>query len=534
MSVRTGLVLLLAVSTLSLLVGCGSSSPTAVAPPSGGFSVSNLNGTYVFSVSGIDVNGVPLSILGALTANGSGGITGGTIDINDPDSDLSAEQVADAAISSGSSYKVGVDGRGQASLNTSTPFGTITLDFVLADPTHGLVTEFDGNATGSGTLDLQASGTTPAGAYAYSLSGVDESGTFATVGNFTIGSGGFITGLADFNSGGAAYPGQTLGGQVTLGPSATPATILSTTSFTGLTFDVYAIDATHLKFIEMDSFGTLLGDAFSQTSTNVPTGTLAFTMAGFITSTEPFTAGGFMVTDGAGNITTASTEDYNEDGTPSSASVPFSATYTSAGTGRFTLSNFSEFIGGSEYAAYPSSGGLLLLEIDGLGPISVGAAYQQTPGATFSGAQGYGLNLTGDNLNDGVEIDDIAEFTAATGGTLTGIIDENYDPGNTNPIYDQVLNGTYTGPDASGRYAISATTGTSSSNGTLNGGFGLTYYTVDGTTFPFIETDDSGQVAIGVLIEQNPSGVYSTPDKSQHMFVVRPLIKPRAARKKTK
>ena len=164
MSVRTGLVLLLAVSTLSLLVGCGSSSPTAVAPPSGGFSVSNLNGTYVFSVSGIDVNGVPLSILGALTANGSGGITGGTIDINDPDSDLSAEQVADAAISSGSSYKVGVDGRGQASLNTSTPFGTITLDFVLADPTHGLVTEFDGNATGSGTLDLKASGTTPAGA----------------------------------------------------------------------------------------------------------------------------------------------------------------------------------------------------------------------------------------------------------------------------------------------------------------------------------------------------------------------------------
>jgi hypothetical protein len=177
---------------------------------------------------------------------------------------------------------------------------------------------------------------------------------------------------------------------------------------------------------------------------------------------------------------------------------------------------------------------LLLLEIDGLGPISVGAAYQQTPGATFSGAQGYGLNLTGDNLNDGVEIDDIAEFTAATGGTLTGIIDENYDPGNTNPIYDQVLNGTYTGPDASGRYAISATTGTSSSNGTLNGGFGLTYYTVDGTTFPFIETDDSGQVAIGVLIEQNPSGVYSTPDKSQHMFVVRPLIKPRAAQKKAK
>jgi|ERR1700728_205838 len=534
MSVRKGIVLIVTLATLSLLVACGSSSPTPVAPPSGGYSASNLNGTYVFSVSGTDVNALPYAIVGAFTANGSGGITGGTIDVNDEafaDSSPVIPPVGDAAISSNSSYKVGVDGRGQATLDTATPFGTIKLDFVLSSNAHGLVTEFDNEASGSGTLDLQASGVTPTGNYAFSFSGSDASGVFATVGNFTLGSGNSITGLADFNSGGAAYVSQVLSGSVILGPSATPSTVLSTTSFAGLTFDVYAIDATHLKFIELDSFGTLSGDAFSQTSTTVPTGTLAFTLTGFISSSEPFAAGGFMVTDGAGNITTASTEDYNEDGTPSSASVPFSAIYTSAGAGRYTLSNFSDFIGGSLYAAYPSSGGLLLLEIDGLGAITVGAAYPQTT-TTFSASQGYALNLSGDNLADGVEVDDIAEFTTASGGTLTGIIDENYDPDNTSPIYDQTLTGNYGAIDTTGRYGISATSGTSSSNGTLNGGFGLTLYSVDGTTFPFIESD-SGQVSTGVLVAQSGSSGTSDAARS-HMFIPRPLVRPHAAKQKKK
>ena len=50
------------------------------------------------------------------------------------------------------------------------------------------------------------------------------------------------------------------------------------------------------------------------------------------------------------------------------------------------------------------------------------------------------------------------------------------------------LNGTY-GTISTGRYGISATTGASSTAGSLLGGFNLTLYTVDGTTFPFIEYD---------------------------------------------
>jgi len=539
MSLRNALALFLVLSTLALLAGCGNGSgiTNPVAPPGGGFGKSDLNGTYVFSVSGTDnVNGAPIAIVGTLSANGSGGITGGTMDINDPNF---TAPIPNLSISGSSNYNVGVDGRGTATLDVSTPFGSkLIFDFVLTSSSHGFIIEFDGNATGSGTLDLQAAGLTQssfAGSYAFSFAGVDSAGTgaFATVGNFTLDANGTITsGLQDFNDNGVLiFAGQTLAGQVILGPSASPATLLTTTPYSEK-FDVYAIDATHLKFIEMDTLPIVSGDAFSQTSTAVPTGNLAFTLGGFV-SNSPFASGGFMVTDGAGNITAASTEDFNSNGTPGS-SPSFSGTYTAGGTGRYTLGSFSNFVGGSQFAAYPSSGGLLLLEIDttSLGILN-GAANAQTPGAALATSKGYGLNLSGTNLSNGVEVDDIAEFSAESSGTTAiGLIDENFAPGGI-PIFDQKLNGTYTGPDSSGRFGISASAG-NSSNSTLNGGFGLTVYTADGTTFPFIETDN-GQVATGVLVLQTPSSAIPGVAQSRsHMFVAPPLIRPRAASLKKK
>jgi len=551
MSVRNAFALFIALSTLALLVGCGggSSSPPPVPPPNGGFSNSNLSGTYVFSVSGTDVNNDPVQIVGSFTANGSGGngkggITGGTLDIADPGFEALKTPVApvltNSPIASSSSYTVSVDGRGQATLVTSTPFGDIILDFVLSSSSHGLVTEFDGNASGSGTLDLQSTATL-AGAYAFSLSGSDGSSGYplATVGAFTVGSGGTIAGAEDFNDANLAYPNEALLGTVALGPSSTPSTTLET-SFTSsvaggpLTFDVYAIDSTHLKFIETDAFEFLAGDAYSQPSATVSSGSLAFTLAGFFpfspTNPTPVAAGGFMVANG-GNITTASTEDVNEDGSTSTAPINFSATYSNTGSqipGRFTLTDFSNFFGGTQYAAYPSSGGLLLLEIDDSG-LMVGAAYPPQSSTAFTPPQGFGLNFTGINLTDEVEVDDIAEFaTASTGGTFTGLVDENFAPGGAPITPPQVLDGTFTAPDANGRGSLITTT----LNNTLNGGLGITFYSVDGTTFPFVETDTGGQVSTGVFVLQNAND--PSPAARSHMFVPQRLIRGKAARQKNK
>lgn len=553
MSVRNAVVLFVALSALLFLAGCGNSGSiaTPVAPPSGSFSNSALNGTYVFSVSGTDVNGAPYAIVGTVIANGSGGngnggITGGTIDITDSE----FTPAPGLAINSNGSYSVGVDGRGTFTIGTSTanPFnnfsnGNMKFDFVLSSSSHGLITQFDSNGSGSGTIDLQTANTVSTGTYAFSFSGISgltstSAIPAAAIGAFTLDSTGTINASdADFNNDAFATTNQALSGNVALGPSSTPSTIL-TTAFGTLTFDVYAIDASHLKFIETDTTGPLLsGDAFLQTSTTI-SGTMAFTLAGFYLGNTA-AAGGYMVTDGSATITSGS-EDYNNNGGPSSAPASFSGTYSSTGSliaGRSVLT-LSGFFGGSTYAAYPSSGGLLLLEIDGTG-LMVGAAYPQSTTAFGATSQGYGLNLSGENLSNSVEVDDIAEFTASaiSGGTGTltdGIIDENVAPEGSSfgaPFLGLPLsNGTYGALDATGRYGLSVTAGNSNTS-TLNGGLGLTFYAVDGTTFPFIESDNTtGQVATGVIVLQSPSA--SSAVAKSNMFIVRPLIRPHGAFKK--
>lgn len=546
MSLRNRIFLPVILVTAGVLAGCGGNGASIthpIPPPSGGFSPSNLNGTYVFSSSGTDVNGSAYAIVGTFSANGSGGIASGVLDMNDsgfPSSSISP--IANAAITSGS-YSLGVDGRGQIKLNTNnnTPFTSpIILDFVLQDSAHGLVTEFDANASGSGSLDLQSSGVTPTGSYAFIFSGAyGTSGSgLATVGNFTLNASA-MTGLEDFNSSGIAVQAESLSGTFTLGPSSTPATQISATGSSNyaITYDVLAVDATHLKFIEMDANGTLSGDAFAQSSITMPTGTLAFTLIGAIGTATSFTAtsaGGFLVTDGNGNITSASSEDFiNSSGTASTSPIGFTGAYTTpgttAGSGRYTLP-LAGFEGASAFAAYPSSGGVLLLEVDNEGMMA-GAAYPQTSTAAPDPSQGYGLNLSGTNLGASsgqlAEIDDIVEFaTAASGLTLTGIIDENFAPGSA-PNYALTLSGTYTTPSG-GRGQLGATAG-NSSNTTLNGGFNTNYYTVDGTTFPFIE-NDGGQIAAGVFVKQNSSASSSAATRA-HMYVLPSVVRPRTVRK---
>jgi len=538
MSVRSGFALFLALSTLLFLAACGNSNNVTnpVAPPSGGFSASNLNGTYVFSVTGTDSNSEPYSMAGTLTANGSGGsggISSGLVDINDVTFVTSFSPPiigADLPISNGS-YNISVDGRGQIKFTTSNAvFPSVVLDFVLSTSSHGLVSEFDVYGTGSGTLDLQSAGTTPTGSYAFSLSGAAFASSFqpyAAVGNFAL-TGTTASGIVDSNEDGLIPSLQgALGGSVVVSSTA-PSTTLNFPQFGTLTFDVFPIDASHLKFIEMDEFATLVGDAFSQTSTQMPVGTLPFTLEGETNAEFPFAAGGFITTDSTGDITAASSEDVAEF-TSSGVLVPstqsFTGSYTAApaSSGRYTLSNFSGFVpASSTFAAYPSSGGLLMLEVDSQG-ITTGAAYTQTPGATLAPSEGYALNFSGFNATVD-EVDDIAEFTASSSGdTVTGIVDENSFGNGPSGFFDLALTGTYSLPGPSGQVSASADT--------ENGGFLINYYPVDGTTFPFIETD-GGQVAAGVFVEQNATAAAGAASAHSHIFMPHPLVRPHAVQKK--
>src|ERR1700721_1489820 len=346
-SKNAGRVLIALAATTGMIfsIGCGSGSNLGVLNSSG-FSKSSLTGTYVFSSSGQDGNGAPIAVAGSLVSDGNGNITGGTIDVVDAAVSPALSQAVTG------SYSVTSDGRGKANVSNGT-IGTFTFDFVLTSGSHGLVTEFDGNGTGSGTLDIQAAVPTLtqlAGPYAFSVAGIDASGnSLGSVGAFTLLSNGNITGVEDFNDAGSPTLAQSLSGTATAPSGTAPGSI---TLNSGLTFDFFPIDLTHLKLIETDvTLAFLSGDAFTQAGASIPSGPMAFTLSGGVSA--PIATGGTMNSDGNGNFT-AGLEDSNVNGAVSSSTFTGAAAAGGSVGGR-VLVNLAGFVPATQLVIYPSS-----------------------------------------------------------------------------------------------------------------------------------------------------------------------------------
>jgi hypothetical protein len=550
MSLRNCVVLPVILFTLAMLVACGSTN-SATPPPSGAFSNTDFNGTYTFSTLGQDVgaggNGSTLIMAGSLNACGcaSGQISGGNVDLVDNTGGIGV-----AAIGSTSTYSISKDGRGFAKLLITPTGGTqfeADVDFVLTSSSHGLITRFDGGGTGSGTLDLQSSvaQTTLANTgFAFSLTGSDlANNLLAQVGAFTLDSSGTIVttganaGVADttlFSFGtlvATPYANSALSGSVLVGSGTTPGTATLTTAFGTLSFDVYVVDSTHLKLIENDGLELLAGDVFTQPSASIPQGNYVFTMAGPDPGGNPFVAGGVMTSSGtsggAGTISNGA-EDLNDDGTVdfgTTTAQSFSGSFTnvqSVGAGRFQVT-LSTFAGGTTFAAYPSSGGLLMLEIDNFGAgsgITSGVALAQTSGAAIAASQGYGMNVTGVDLSLGVELDEIAQFTTTSTG-MTGLLDEN--------------DGAYAGVGSLGTSNLNGTY-TAGSNGAGSAGFNtgvqsVFYYVADNSTALFISTDANlDQVSLGTLEAQStPTQSALEQPHARALPMLRAISRPRTA-----
>jgi len=528
MSLRNRLAVPAIILSLAFLAGCGSSSNKAVTPPGGGFTFADLSGTYVFSTAGSDTSSVFIAIAGTFTACGcsQGTISSGTIDVNDPNlGTLVAEPVT------GGRYSVGVDGRpasNSGTLTLQTAAATFNFDFVLTSAQHGLMTLYDNQyGTGSGTLDLAstvAQTSIDAQSFAFNLSGVGSFNTttfaqtsFATVGAFTLDSNGAIgvttTGLQDFNDNGITLCNTVTGCQITAGSvsfATMPGTATLTTSAGTFNFDVYPISATHWKMIETDLEPVIVGDVFTE-STSIPTGNNVFTIAGFDSALQaPFTAAGIIDTDGNGNIKSDSVEDINDAFSPSEITGTIGGTYTALSGGRSLLTFTTGFDNGQggaacsncQFAAYPSSGGLQLLEVDNAG-VTAGVAYLQGSNPTLTSSTGYGMNLAGVNS---VEEDDIAEFINS-GGAFAGLIDFN-DGGVTH--FAQKFSSSYS-PDSTVTGRGTVTPG--------NNAFHLTTYGIDSTTTVFVETD-TNQLGLGSFESQGSN----TPGAAiRHLTVMRLL-----------
>jgi len=518
MSLRNRIFLFFSLSALAVLAACGGSSGKPIIPtppPSGGFTNSSLNGTYTFSISGANGNGL-FAMAGSFVACGcsQGSITSGTIDIVDPTGAQPQIPLLTSSV-----YSISADGRGTAQLffNTAAILNyEMDVDFVLTSSSHGLIIRYDQNGTGSGTIDLQdpslSQSQLASQFYAFSVSGGDFSNrSLASVGEFQLDSTGAITagtGFADFNYNAVPYSETALTGSLVVGSGITPGTATlnaPTFSASPLVFDVYAVDSTHLKLIESDGISILVGDALISPTNAFPSGNLAFNMAG------PDTGGNLMVMGGimASNISTgASTgiissgfEDVNDNGLVDNGTNTvnnFSGTLTESpsGSGRWVVT-LANFIGGATFVAYPFNGGLVMLEADtGLNAgVSGGSALVQQSGLTDLAASGYGLNVSGADLNvvPATEADEIAEFKASS-GNLTGTIDIN-DGGSLATVG---LTGTY------GASPVGSFTGTGAA--TLQAGFaGMFYYLVDDSTALFISTDSTLPGLGSMQVQTTPS-----------------------------
>jgi hypothetical protein len=121
------------------------------------FSQTAIAGAYAFDVSGIDVNGSPLSIIGQIVTSGGGAVTGGVLDSNDGGATAPSGAVA---IPAGGTYVLDpTNGStfGRGTLN----FGGLQFSFYIVDGTHLKLMEIDGQSGFTSGDLLQQTGTIP-------------------------------------------------------------------------------------------------------------------------------------------------------------------------------------------------------------------------------------------------------------------------------------------------------------------------------------------------------------------------------------
>jgi hypothetical protein len=192
-------------ASLAVAVGCGGSG-VVIPHPTGNFSNASFQGSYVYEIHGVLVDGTPYREAGVITADGNGKITGGIDGFANPNT---AGAVQSSASVTGT-YTIANDGTGQILLG-STGLGAlagvsqISLAVTLANTLQAQLMEADIFASGTGTAELQtatAISSAPSGTFVFRMHqevDAQNSTSASQVGFFTIASGSVSSGSMDQN-----------------------------------------------------------------------------------------------------------------------------------------------------------------------------------------------------------------------------------------------------------------------------------------------------------------------------------------------
>jgi hypothetical protein len=313
--------------------------------------------TYAFYLSGLEaINGGDnfYAVAGSVAIAG-GAVLGGELDYNDAFGNTSPNEPTPDSITGGTLTTDGVTGQYTLTLNTSNTNlgvgGVITLGVQFVNNNHALITQFDGSATSSGSLDLQNLTTPPSGNFSFTLSGVDNTvangSTYLSVvvgGVFSIVDGG-VTGIFDiddFAAPAAPVLGTTFTGSVSGSPDQYGRGYVTGTPFAAA-LAYYGVGPEAIRLIDVDPTESTVGSAFGQgtgnTFTNASLGSSVFGI-------ESNSYGFLYVAAGSFTIPTAGT--FTGIGDDDEEGFVFSAA-TIEGT--YSVSNA---VGGTTYNGYSS------------------------------------------------------------------------------------------------------------------------------------------------------------------------------------
>jgi hypothetical protein len=422
----------------------GGSSITPPPPPTG-FSNSDLQGQYAFSMTGTTGDNIPFTRVGSFIADGKGDITGGAEDVNV--FEVGSNEY-DFAVST---YNVNGDGRGTLTLIDSS--GTLTFSITLTSSTSGYLvfmpTDLSSAGNGSfvkqNTASFQVFGIS--GNYAFDFTGVDPSALLeSVVGQLVSNSGGTFSGFADDNDGaivnGGVAGATTISGSyaadplhagdlASFGRGVFTLTIAEAGTPRVITGVFYIVGPNQANFMETSSGGTLTGSSLTQS--NIPT-TTAQISGGFVYvmggsgSGVPITRGGRFNTS-SGALSTIIV-DNNNAGQSISLTAP-SGTYTidPSGNGRGTITfNVAGFKDSFSYVFYLVSPTQAYIQDQSLDIVEDGSMLAQGTGtiSNASLAGSYAMNWSGvTSTGAGTGEEDLVGATTMASGALTGTIDLN-------------------------------------------------------------------------------------------------------------
>ena len=480
---------------------------------------------FVFYVNGLENSPaygpgpVFYAVAGAVGFDLNGKILGGEQDYNDASGFTSPGEPSTPDVINPATSSLTVD--------TNTGTGTLVLDVSGSNPSvgvkgiekfavqfvnasHALITQFDGSATSSGSLDLQTARSNAGGNFAFTLSGLFATNisTVAFGGVFTN-TNGTIHGMYDENNFGKVLLGNTL----TATDVGVGADVYGRGNITGFTdpnndnqpisLVYYVVGKEVLRIIDVDVSDALVGSAYGQGSaTSFDSTVLSRDVFGIQDNTEEasFAAAGQLVAANTaiGTFSATFTGEGDDDeggtvmatGTPGGVAGKYSFSTSVLGYGRMTnITGLGSIHTLGLYATDPklnlldpnnttatALGAALVLDLDdfaqGTG-IVVPQGTIASDGSDLNNSYGFGAQAyssgTWPTQNPGWEYDFVGQGTFASLVFTTGIgappttVDLS-DPfaffvtGTPDEYTAVPITGAAAGPDAAGRYTFALAT----------------------------------------------------------------------------